>query len=366
MIVLSSELLDIHVILMAGGRGERFWPRSRFSRPKQTLHIGSTQPLLVESIERLLSLIPENNIVISTGKHLEESFKDILKNYNLDWIIEPAQKDTAAAIGYAITYIRNKIQKNFIAVILGSDYRITDPSLFRKHLKRAIELANENYIVTLGIKPDRPATGYGYIRKGEEVTDGTIKAFKVKEFKEKPDRKTAEEYIETGEYLWNSGMFICPSDLMMNEIKKYIPEHFEGYERIIKQQFDPWTTNKVFEQFSKISIDYAVMEKTEYLLVLESSFEWDDLGDWLAMDRLIPHDARGNAIDGFWIGMDTDDCIILGNENSSKRLISTLGISDLIIVDTEDVLFISHKDYVHKIKQFVQHIGGHKKLKDFL
>ncbi len=217
---MASEPLDVHVILMAGGRGERFWPRSRFSRPKQTLHIGSTQPLLVESIERLLSLIPEENIVISTGKHLEDSFRDILKNYTLDWIIEPAQKDTAAAIGYAITYIRNKIKKNFVAVILGSDYRITDPALFRKHLKKAIDLANDKYIVTLGIKPDRPATGYGYIRKGEAVSDGSIQAYKVKEFKEKPDRKTAEEYVDSGEYLWNSGMFICDSDLMMGEIKK--------------------------------------------------------------------------------------------------------------------------------------------------
>ena len=358
--------LEVHVILMAGGRGERFWPRSRFSRPKQTLHIGSTQPLLVESIERLLSLIPESNILISTGKHLEETFREILKNYTLDWIIEPAQKDTTAAIGYAITYLRNKLKKNFIAVILGSDYRITDPSLFRKHLKKAIELANQNHIVTLGVKPNRPATGYGYICKGEVVNNGSIQAYRVKEFKEKPDRKTAEEYLETGEYLWNSGMFICPAELMMEEIKKYVPEQFEGFERIIKQQFDTWTIKKVFEQFPKISIDYAVMEKTEFLLVLESSFEWDDLGDWLAMDRLIPHDARGNAIDALWIGMDTDDCIILGNGEHSKRMIATLGITDLIIVDTEDALFISHKDYVHKIKQFVQHIGTHKKLKEFL
>lgn len=361
---MTENQLEVHVILMAGGRGERFWPRSRVSRPKQTLHIGSTQPLLVESVERLLSLIPESNIVVSTGKHLEESFRDILKNYRLDWIIEPAQRDTAAAIGYAITYIRNKIKKNFIAVILGSDYRITDPSLFRKHIKQAINLANKDFIVTLGIKPNRPATGYGYIQKAEIVSDGDIPAYKVKEFKEKPDRKTAEHYLATGEYLWNSGMFICSADIMMSEIKKFVPEHYEGFERIIKQQFDPWVTNKVFEQLTKISIDYAVMEKTEYLLVLESSFEWDDLGDWLAMDRLIAHDARGNAIEGLWIGSDTDDCIII--ENSTKKLIATLGLNNLIVVDTEDVLFISTKDDVHKIKQFVQYIGGHRKLKEFL
>ena len=321
---------------------------------------------MVESVERLLSLIPETNIVISTGKHLEESFRDILKNYTLDWIIEPAQRDTTAAIGYALTYIRNKIKKNFIAVILGADYRITDPALFRIHLKKAFALANQNYIVTLGVKPNRPATGYGYIRKGELVDGDGIPSFKVKEFKEKPDRKTAESYLSTGEYLWNSGMFICPADVMLGEIKKFVPEHAEGLERILSQNFDPWITNKVFEQFEKISIDYAVMEKTEHLVVLESSFDWDDLGDWLAMDRLIPHDARENAIDALWIGLDTDECIILGHENSHKKLIATLGIDDLIIVDTDDVLFISHKDHVHKIKQFVQHISTHKKLKEFL
>lgn len=362
----TTEPLEVHVILMAGGRGERFWPRSRVSRPKQSLNIGSTQPLLVESVERLLYLIPEKNIVVSTGKHLEGSFRDILKNYTLDWIIEPAQRDTAAAIGYAITYIRSKVKSNFIAVILGSDYRITDPSLFRIHLKKAIELANQNYIVTLGIKPNRAATGYGYIRKGDIVDNNGISSFRAKEFKEKPDRKTAEGYLSTGEYLWNSGMFICPADVMMAEIKKFVPEHYEGFERIVSQQFDPWVTSKVFEQFQKISIDYAVMEKTEHLVVLESTFDWDDLGDWLAMDRLIPHDARENAIEALWIGMDTDECIILGHENSHKKLIATLGIEDLIIVDTDDVIFISHKDHVHKIKQFVQHIGTHKKLKEFL
>lgn len=361
------EELDVYVILMAGGRGERFWPRSRRKKPKQSLNIQSTQPLLVESVERLFPLIPESNIAISMGEHLQDTFKEILENYNLEWIIEPEQKDTAAAIGYAITYLHHKVKKNFIAVILGSDYRITDPALFRKHLKQAFVLAKKNYIVTLGIKPTRPATGYGYICKDEFITGEEIKAYKVKEFKEKPDRKTAEEYVSSNNYLWNSGMFICTADLMMKELKSHVPEHFEGLQRIQKQNFDPWVTKTVFEQFEKISIDYAVMEKTEHLLVLESSFEWDDLGDWMALDRLIPHDVRGNAVEGgLWTGLDTDDCVIIGENGGERRLIATLGLSDLIVVDTEDVLLISHKDHIHKIKNLVNHISNHKKLNDFL
>ena len=363
-----TDDIEVHVILMAGGRGERFWPRSRISRPKQTLPIGSTLPLMVESVERLIPLIPESNIAISMGEHLQDSFKQILENYDIEWIIEPAQRDTAAAIGFALTHIQNKVNKNFIAVILGSDYRITDPALFRKHLKQAIALAKQNYIVTLGIQPTRPATGYGYLCKDDFVSGEDIKAFKVKEFKEKPDRKTAEEYINSGQYLWNSGMFICSSEIMMEELQKFAPEHYEGFQRILSQKFDPWVTKTVFEQLPKISIDYAVMEKTERLIVLESKFEWDDLGDWMALDRLIQHDARGNAIEGLWTGLDTDDCVIIGNNttNGSKRLIASLGLSDLLIVDTDDVLLISHKDHIHKIKQLVGHISQNKKLKEFL
>jgi mannose-1-phosphate guanylyltransferase len=358
---------------MAGGRGERFWPRSRFNQPKQTLALNQfTQPLLIESVERLFPLIPEDNLYISTGRHLEDPFREILRNYNIHWIIEPAQRDTAAAIGFALTYLKYKLQKesieesNFIAVILGADYRIPNAALFRKHLNKAIKLAEQNHIVTLGIKPTRPATGYGYIKKENLFIKDEIPAFKVEEFKEKPDRQTAEDYIATKKYLWNSGMFIASADLLLGEIAKFIPEHHEGFQQILKSDFNPKITKEVFEKLPKISIDYAVMEKTEHLLVLESSFEWDDLGDFLSLDRLMQHDANGNAIEGLWAGLDTEDCLIIGKNNDHNRLITTLGIENLIIVDTDDALLICHKDVTHKIKELVNHINAHKKLKNFL
>lgn len=356
-----------YCVLMAGGRGERFWPHSRVETPKQVLKIGSDQPLLVESVERLFPLIPEENVFISTGEHLEQSFRRVLSDYpKLGWIVEPAQRDTAAAIGFALAKIRHQVQDDFVAVILGSDYRITNPAVFRKHLEAAVRMAQEGSVVTLGIKPTRPATGYGYLRKGELVRDEDIPAYSVGEFKEKPDLQQAQEYLEVGSYLWNSGMFITSASVMLAEIKKYLPDHHAGFERLASVDFDPAVTQEVFEGLPKISIDFGVMEKTDRLLVLESSFNWDDLGDWRALDRIIDHDSNGNAVNGLWAGLETKNCLIVGDKTNPDRLIATLGVSDLIVVDTPDALLVCDRGAVANMKELVHHIRDKGTLQKFL
>lgn len=362
-----SDSLPVYAIIMAGGRGERFWPRSRISRPKQALNIGSENPLLVETIERMFPLVPEENVFINTGGHLEKVFREILKDYNLGWIIEPAQRDTAAAIGFALSYLRHKVNKNFVAIILGADYKINEPAHFRKHLKIAVELASKNNIVTLGIKPTRPATGYGYIHKDMDsiVLEGEIPALKVRAFKEKPDEKTATGYLESGEYLWNSGMFITTCDVMLGEIEKYAPNHQAIFKRIIESNFEPDTLKTEFEKIEKISIDYAVMEKTKHLVVLESSFEWDDLGDWSAMERLIQKDSEGNSVEGLWVGSQTNNSIII-NQTSTRKVIATLGVENIVVVDTDDALFVGNKESLSKLKQLVRSIGSNENTKEFV
>lgn len=357
---------SVIVILMAGGRGERFWPYSRISKPKQTLKIDSNRPMLIESIERLLPLVPEENIYINTGKHLENDFRNILTNYKVQWIIEPLQRDTAAAIGFALSFLIYKIKKDFIAIILGVDYRIPEAALFRKHLIQAIDLAEQNYIVTLGIKPTRPATGYGYIKKSKKFSSNLIPAFEVESFKEKPDHDTALVYLSNHNYLWNSGMFITSAVLMLSEISKFIPEQYNGLIKMQQNQFEKSICKKIFEGFSKISIDYAVMEKTSKLLVLESSFEWDDLGDWKAYDRLIQPDENGNVVDAQWAGINTNNCLIIDKTEEKRGLIATMGISDLLIINSGDALLICQKDQILNIKALIQEISFHEEFKEFL
>lgn len=358
---------QLYVILMAGGRGERFWPYSRYSKPKQTLKIGSDRPLLIESIERLFPLIPESNIYISTGNHLEESFRNLLKHYpDLGWIIEPAPRDTAAAIGFALSKVTHTIGNDFIAIILGTDYRIPEKELFHEHLKVAVELANQNHIITLGITPTRPATGYGYIKKGRLAYNGKISSFYVEEFKEKPLEEVAQKYISSGNYLWNSGMFISLSNLMISEIKKYIPALYDGFQKMRTNNFEPSLVQTIFEDFQKISIDFAIMEKTKHLIVLESSFSWDDMGDWLALDRILTHDSNGNANLAHWIGSDTENSFIVSKNENKDKLIATFGVSDLLIIDSGDALLICHKNNIQEIKELIAKINSKNDMKRFL
>jgi mannose-1-phosphate guanylyltransferase len=290
------------IVIMAGGKGERFWPKSRLTKPKQTLSIGTNKPLLVETIDLISALSEE--IYISTSTALEEPFRKLLLDYQVNYLIEPLGRDTAAAIGYCCHVLEKKFSSDHLIAFMGSDYLIPEKELFQRHLETAFRIADhDNVIVTLGIHPTRPATGYGYIQEGEEINDpipSGIKASKVKGFREKPNRDTAIQYIDSGKYYWNSGMFVTKIGVMIEEIRKFIPNHHEAFVTMKNKGFVNEIVLEQFKNLEKISIDFAVMEKTPNIAMVKSLFRWDDMGDWLAYERVSEIDNNNNTISGKW------------------------------------------------------------------
>ena len=353
------------IVIMAGGKGERFWPRSRIVQPKQTLAIGSEKPLLIETIERVSQI--SNKIFISTGKSLENPFRELLKDYKVEYLIEPLGRDTAAAIGYCCHILDKKFGTDHLIAFIGSDYLIPEKELFQKHLEAAFKLADqENVIVTLGIKPTRPdATGYGYIQEGEKLPDPLpgIKASKVKSFREKPNKETAISYTEMGEYYWNSGMFVTKNGVMIEEIEKFLPEHHSAFIRMKNSGFDEDFVLDEFQNLEKISIDFAVMEKTPKITMIKSIFRWDDMGDWEAYARISEKDDYHNTISGLFNGLKTENCVIF---NGTDKLVCTIGVKDLIIINTRDALMICHKNEVQHVKKLVRRLGDSEEFKKFV
>ncbi|MFW9991216.1 MAG: mannose-1-phosphate guanylyltransferase [Candidatus Odinarchaeota archaeon] len=339
--------------IMAGGRGERFWPDSRRDHPKQLLRIGTEKTLVETTVDNLSPLLQRDQIVISTSPDLESPLRKVLPD--LEFWTEPAPRDTAACIGYC-TYKSLKYDKDTVLIFVGSDYHIADKVSFQQHLATAIEFARQGKIVTLGIKPDRPATGYGYIQTGKMVSgpDSDHRVYEVERFVEKPDYKTALEYLEK-EYLWNSGMFIVKASTMIKAFRKHLVGHYEVLEKINTIDFDPVKSLELFETLQRISIDYGIMEKeTQNLVVIKSTFVWDDLGDWTALERHYEPDPSNNLIIGSnCLALETKDCII----KSNKAFIATYGVKDLIIVENNGAILIMPKNESQKIKKILENIA---------
>ncbi|MFX0091742.1 MAG: mannose-1-phosphate guanylyltransferase [Candidatus Hodarchaeota archaeon] len=352
-------MAELFVIVMAGGKGQRFWPFSRIQRPKQCLPITSEKPMIVETIDRFFPLVSHERVFISTGSHLADHIRSQLPNVN--YIIEPIGRDTAACI----TLSALKIQHDFpntdsILVIAGSDYNIPleDKVQFHNDLRLATKLAEQGYIVTLGIPPSRPATQYGYIHKGTSLPElSHSQVYTVKEFVEKPNEEVAKSYIQSGQHLWNSGMFIAKTETMLSEIKCFMPDMYETIYKAKEKDFDPDALIKAFHSIKDPkSIDYGVMERTKKLVLVETSFRWDDIGDWLSLERILPKDEAGNIIHGKanFLGLKTKNCII---SSLMPEHIVTLGCKDLVIVQAEDCLFIASKREVEDLKLLLKKVN---------
>ena len=338
----------VHVVIMAGGSGTRFWPRSRKNIPKQCIAIVSDKTLIEETVERLELLASKNNIYISTGKHLEGPIKD--KVPDVKYVIEPIAKNTAACMGLsAMTILVD--DPDAIIVFETADHVYADVDAYIKNLKAGVEIARDDKIVLIGIKPNSPHTGFGYIEQGKELTseDDEIKVFDIAGFKEKPDFKTAKHFFESGKYLWNSGIFISKASVMLDAIKEFMPSLYTALLRIDDSEFDEQVIFEEFEQLESVSIDYGVMEKAKNTVVVRGEFAWDDVGDWKSMERVHHKDSRGNVVIGKHSG-DARNCIIFGEE----KKIETGDVEGLIIVDTKDCLLVCSKDRVQEIKKIVE------------
>ncbi len=349
-----------HALIMAGGGGTRFWPRSRAARPKQFLTLAGDRSLLQQACDRLEAQIDiANTWVMTAARHVSE-VQTQLPQLAIDRIIgEPVGRDTAPCIGLGAALIA-RVDPDAVMLVTPADHVIEPTESFRR-ATRAAMLAIEQQpdaLVTLGIPPTHPATGYGYIRRGTQVGEfGGITVSRVDAFREKPAADVAESYIAEGCYYWNAGIFMWKATTVLAELHKNKPKLAEGVERIAAS----WSTpdrervlNEVYPTLERISIDYAVMEPAKTALVLEAQFRWDDVGSWLALERLQAQDGNGNTVQATHIGNDTRNCVIVGDKN---RLIATAGVSDLLIIQDGDALLIADRRDEAAVKRLVEQLG---------
>ncbi|MFD3259450.1 mannose-1-phosphate guanylyltransferase [Paenibacillus lentus] len=353
--------MTITCVIMAGGKGERFWPKSRTNLPKQFLNISGNKSMIQQSIARLEKLIDISQIFIVTNELYAELIKAQIPHLPYDnIIIEPVGRNTAPCIGLASILIEEKFPDSTM-VVLPSDHIIENEEGFIQILKTAAEVAQDNIsLVTLGIRPTYPETGYGYI----ESTDhkdmvNELEVFKVSKFVEKPDLATAESYMEAGNYYWNSGIFVWRTEVIRRYIRQLMPEMHDILETI-RAAFGQTNVDDIIRtEFIKMpdqSIDYGIMEKVNDIFVIPCIFGWDDVGSWTALERINDLDENGNVIKGNILNLDTKRCII----ESNGKLIATLGIEDLIIVDTEDVTLICSKDKAQEVKLLLKELRMQK------
>ena len=342
-------------LIMAGGRGERFWPKSRKRMPKQFLSLTDDGKTMIQlTVERILPLVEMEDIYIVTNRDYLPLVQEQLPELPLSNILcEPVGRNTAPCIGLGAVHIARKYD-DAVMFVLPSDHLIKYNTIFLNTLNDAAEIAErgEN-LVTLGITPDYPETGYGYIKFNPQEVLG--RSFAVDRFVEKPDLETAKEYLATEQYLWNSGMFIWKVSTILKNLEQYLPETYAGLRRIkgaIGTEDERSVLEREFEAFRSESIDYGIMEKAQHIYTLAGSFGWDDVGSWLAVERIRQSNEFGNVITGNAITVDTKNTIIQGE----KKLIATVGVENLIVVDTEDALLICEKDSAGNIKKVLENL----------
>ena len=342
-------------LIMAGGRGERFWPKSRKNLPKQFLSLTDDGKTMIQlTVERILPLVDMQDIYIATNRDYKKLVREQLPEIPEENILcEPVGRNTAPCIGLGAVHISRKYD-DAVMLVLPSDHLIKYNTIFLNTLSDAAEVAEQGEnLVTLGITPDYPETGYGYIKFNPNQT--MKRAFAVDRFVEKPDLETAKEYLATEQYLWNSGMFIWKVSTILHNMEKYLPETYAGLQRIqnaIATEDERSVLEQEFEAFHSESIDYGIMEKAQNIYILSGSFGWGDVGSWLAVERIRQSNEFGNVITGNAVTVDTKNTIIEGD----KKLIATVGIEDLIIVDTEDALLICEKDSAGNIKKVLENL----------
>jgi mannose-1-phosphate guanylyltransferase len=345
------------VVIMAGGKGERFWPWSRAKTPKQLLPLLGTRTMIQETARRVETIVDHDHLFVVTLRDYAELVLEQLPQILPDnVIVEPSGKNTAACIGLAAAHIRHRFRSDDITmVVLPSDHLISDEGLFIATLMSAVEAADGgDRLITIGIRPTHPETGYGYIKYlSEHVVLRSSKAYRVDCFKEKPDVETATRFVQEGTYVWNSGMFVWRVDSIRSAIRDLMPELWAGLEQIEKVMESAdgdQVIQSIWAGLPSVSIDYGVMEKASNIYVIPGEFGWSDVGNWAALGSLLPVDEHGNASSSRHVALDTSGCMI----HSPKRLVATLGVSDLVIVEMDDVSLICNKDRVQDLRKVLQ------------
>lgn len=348
-----------YAVIMCGGSGSRFWPKSRKNFPKQFLQTVGDGTMIQLTVDRINKFIPLENIYMVTNKSHVQNINDQLPEIDLkNILIEPMIKETAACIGYSAVKLL-KQDKDAVMIVLPSDHYIQDEAAFIGTIKKGLEIVqNKNCLVTMGIKPTRAETAYGYIETGKKLEGETeVPIYKVKRFTEKPNKEKAQEFIDKGTYLWNSGMFIWKASVLLEQYREFLPDMYECLMNISEAAGSEREAEVVLREYMEIdgiSIDYGIMEKSNDVYVMETNFKWDDIGCWTALDRYLPRDEEGNSTKGKVKALDSQNCILYGD----KRLIAAVGVKDLIVVETDDVILVCQRDRDQDLKALLKSLGS--------
>ncbi len=348
-------------VLMAGGIGSRFWPRSREAFPKQFLSVFGERTLLQQTLSRMLPLIPAERSYVVTHERYTGLTRQQLPDVHV--LAEPISRNTAPCIAYAAIVLR-ALDPDAIMVVLPADHQIQDEAAFREVLQVAIEAAQApGRLVTIGIKPSFAATGYGYIQF-DGPSDGGLRTYPVRTFAEKPNLATAERFLDSGDFLWNSGIFIWRADTILEQMKQHLQKTYHAFEQAalaLGTSDEVKAIRSAYHRSARISVDYGVMERASSVHVVPGSFGWSDIGDWRAVYDLSRKNSHGSVLENQVIVHDASRSMV----RAGNRLVVLVGVHDLLVVDADDALLICHRDSAQQVKNVVEYLHAHQ-LTDFI
>lgn len=347
----------LHSVIMAGGVGARFWPASRTARPKQLLSLVGDRTMIQDTVDRLGDLVPSDRIVVVTNQSLVEPIAAQLPALDKTSIIgEPCNRNTAPCIGLAAALIQRS-DPDATMIVMPADHAIQNPGQFRDAVRQAAAVAEEapSRLVTFGIPPTFPSASFGYIEQGEALADHPEVSL-VEMFREKPSVEVAEEYLSSGNFYWNAGIFVWKAATILEALQRFEPDMFGHIQAIADSQRTPHFAQTLETEFAAIegkSIDYAVMEKHPDVVVIKAPFDWDDVGNWQSLARMRKADNEGNTVSGKYLNVNSRGCIVSGDD---EHLIVTVGMEDCIVVHTPDATLVAHKHDEEAIRQVVQQL----------
>ena len=347
----------LYAVIMAGGSGTRLWPRSRKKKPKQLLDIVSSKTMIQETVDRLEGLVDADNVFVVVGEaHAQEINRQLAEVPSENILIEPQGKNTAPCIGLAAVHVRAR-DKDAVMIVLPSDHLIKNANRFRKVLKAAAAVASKGKsLVTIGIEPTFPETGYGYVQIGDKLDSANGEdVHEVVAFKEKPTSAVAKKFLKSGKYMWNSGMFVWKTDTVLAQIKALLPALHKGLMKIeaaLGKEDEAAVLEKVYDSIEGESIDIGVMEKAKKVMLIKGDFGWNDIGSWAAMEQLWPKDPDGNFLDADVVSIESSGNII----HSTKKLVTVIGLKDIVIIETEDALLVCAKDRAPDVRRAVDEL----------
>jgi len=347
----------VYAVIMAGGSGTRFWPRSRERRPKQLIQVTGRHTMLQHTVRRLTPEVPaERILVVTRADHADESLEQLADYRGIQVLSEPEGRDTAACIGLAAVLISRK-DADAVMAVLPADHLVDPAERFLEAVREAEALARRDHVfVTFGIAPRFPCTQFGYIERGDPVATpegAPFEAFRVAAFREKPDAATAERFVASGRFYWNSGTFVWRVEDILAAMARYMPRLREALDRIagtLGTEQESETLAREYAALEKVSVDYGIMEKAPNTVVLAVDYDWDDVGSWEALPRLCGTDGAGNSVQGAVHLLDTHNCIVISDD---AHLVSTLGVRDLVIVHSADATLVCDRRRAADVKRLV-------------